>query len=120
MSYFERCQDWLLNGEARSTEALTGALQGIERKLVALSDQATNDYQDLECTAELLQEQLALPVPNAEATLSRQAPAEGPALDLQGLHPVESQAINLNPQQKAQALEHLLSNPLLARGMPKG
>ncbi len=79
MSYFERCQDWLLNGEAKSTEALNGALQGIERKLAALSDHETDDYQDLECTAGLLQEQLALLTPPAlsnEAKLSTEVPVE--------------------------------------------
>jgi hypothetical protein len=129
VSYFERCQDWLLNGEAKSPEALNGALQGIERKLAALSDRETDDYQDLECTVGLLQEQLALvvpSVPSAEATLSREAPVETttavaePALDSQGLHPAAGQPINLTPQQKVQALENLLSNPLLAKGMPKG
>lgn len=129
MSYFERCQDWLINGEAKSEEALHGALQGIERKLAAVSERESEDFQDLECTVELLQEQLELlsqPVPAqvpAAAPVVADAPAAAssaePALDLQGLHPLETQPIQLNQQEKAQALEDLLSNPLLGKGMPK-
>jgi len=133
VSYFERCQDWLISGETKSAEALTGALQGIERKLSALGDHEAEDYQDLECTLELLQEQLELlsqPVPQqvqpvAPVVLDAQPAAVGtstapePALDLQGLHPLDGQPINLNQQQKAQALESLLSNPWLGKGMPK-
>lgn len=133
MSYFERCQDWLVSGEPKSSEALTGALQGIERKLSALSGDETEDYQDLECTLELLQEQLELlaqpeahqtpPVaqmtPDAQLAAVEQPVAPEPTLDLQGLHPLDGQPINLNQQQKAQALESLLNNPLLGKGMPK-
>jgi len=132
VSYFERCQDWLLNGESKSLEALTGALQGIERKLSALSDETTEDFQDLECTVELLQEHMGL----LAQPLQNQAPSSvalvdvppaaqlapsttEPALDFQGLHPLDTQPIHLTQEQKAQALESLLSNPLLGKGMPK-
>jgi len=133
VSYFERCQDWLLNGGPKSVEALNGALQGIERKLSALSDRATEDYQDLECTLELLQEQLELlaqsqqtqvppsaPVPELAPAAQQAQPAIAePGLDFQGLHPLETQPINLTQQQKQQTLENLLTNPLLVKGMPK-
>lgn len=136
VSYFERCQDWLINGEAKTAEALNSALQGVQRKLAAVTDAASDEYQDIECTVELLQEQLeALSNPSAPVATETQAP-EAPQqysadtsalavggevnLDLSGLHPRESQPMNLSEQQKLAALDSLLSsNPLLGKGMPK-
>ncbi len=128
MSYFERCQDWLAQGEGRTEEALKSALQGIQKKLSSLDDAATDEYQDLECTQELLQDQLQLlPTPvqsqPLDATNSSAAskPIEEPSVDLDtsSLHPLEVDEIQLNVEQKREAIDSMLQNPLLARGMPR-
>lgn len=117
MSYFERCQDWLDRGEGNTVVAVDKALQGIQRKLAVLTDTGSDEYQDLECTVNLLQDQLELLAnPKPDMSLSKGGEV---SLDLGGLHPEADDPLHLSVTEKAQVLDTLLSNPLLAKGMPK-